>query len=233
MTYTAFVPARSGSKRLPHKNVKLLAGKPLVAWTLEACVGASQVDTVILSTDSEEYWDIACEYVSSDKLVLDFRSSDEAGDKVKIFDYLKSSHEKIFSDRDGAFILALPTVPLRREDQIDAAIKMYEDVGAPVFSASPYGFSVSFAFQLAEENGWEPLFEDSPMLTGNTRSQDQKSTYHPNGAIYVRSISDLAKPGLKTLYDGAVPYVMDANSSVDVDNDIDFSHAEAILRVTG
>nr|NIO43200.1 hypothetical protein [Burkholderiales bacterium] len=54
--YTAIVPARAGSKRLPNKNVMPLAGKPLLLWTLEACVQTPQIDRVILSTDSREYW---------------------------------------------------------------------------------------------------------------------------------------------------------------------------------
>lgn len=232
MNYTAFVPARSGSKRLPNKNIKILAGKPLFVWTLEACVHAKHIDSVILSTDSEEYWDIAREYLPAEKLTLDFRSSDEAGDTVKIFDYLKDGREKIFEGRDGAFILALPTVPLRRADQVNEAIGLFEKTGKPVFSASGYGFPVSFAFSADDNNGWTPIFNDSPMVTGNTRSQDQQPLYHPNGAIYVRNITDLASPALTTLYEGAVPYVMDANSSVDIDNEIDFAHAEAVLRLT-
>ena len=50
VSYTAIVPARSGSKRLPHKNVKLLAGKPLLAWTLEACAGVEKIGTVIAAS---------------------------------------------------------------------------------------------------------------------------------------------------------------------------------------
>jgi CMP-N-acetylneuraminic acid synthetase len=90
MTVTAFVPARSGSKRLPNKNVRELAGKPLVLWTLEACMHSEHIDEVIFSTDSNEYWELAKNHFNSTKLTLDDRSEDEAGDKVKIFDYLKS-----------------------------------------------------------------------------------------------------------------------------------------------
>jgi CMP-N,N'-diacetyllegionaminic acid synthase len=228
MSVTAFVPARSGSKRVPGKNTRLLAGKPLVVWTLQACANAKGVDKVILSTDSQDYWDIARKYVPEEKLMLDWRSSDEAGDKVKIFDYLVGARDKIFAGCDGAFILALPTVPLRRADQVEEAIAQYEKAGKPVFSATAYGFPVSFAFHMTEDGGWTPMLPTSPMVTGNTRSQDQVPAYHPNGAIYVRAIADLGTPGLKTLYDGARPYLMDANSSVDIDNESDFLVAAAL-----
>ena len=229
MKYTAFVPARSGSKRLPGKNIKLLAGKPLVVWTLEAFVNSDKVDEVIFSTDSMEYWEIAKEYIESDKLVLDFRSPEEAGDTVKIFDYLKNENKKIFGNRDGIFILALPTAPLRKTIHINEAIDLYEAQGRPVFSAVQYGFSISFAFT-QNDNAWQAVFKDSPMLTGNTRSQDQAEIYHPNGAVYVRSINDLRSNKLTTLYESAIPYIMSDIDSADIDNEIDLMFAEAVIK---
>ena len=229
MSYTAFVPARSGSKRLPHKNVKLLAGKPLLAWTLEACAGAKKVDQVILSTDSMDYWKVAQEHVPAGKLALDFRTPDEAGDQVKIFDYVKERRAKIFGDRKGAFVLALPTVPLRDSRHIDEAIELFEVQGRPVFSATAYGFPISFAFRMDAAGEWAPVFPDNPMVTGNTRSQNQAVSYHPNGAIYVRAIADLAQPDLKTFYDNARPYLMDPESSVDIDAESDFAVAAALV----
>lgn len=229
MNYTAIVPARSGSKRLPHKNIKSLAGKPLLIWTLEACVRVDRIDTVILSTDSKKYWKIAKDHISSDKLILDYRHPDEAGDTVKIFDYLKEKRHKIFGEREGAFILALPTVPLRKSNHIDEAITQFEGRGIPVFSATTYGFPISFAFSMDDANRWLPAFDDSPMLTGNTRSQNQKEVYHPNGAIYIRAIKDLAKPELMTLYEGAIPYFMERSASVDIDAITDFRIAESLI----
>lgn len=229
MTYTAIVPARSGSKRLPHKNIKLLGDKPLLVWTLEACIRAKRVDEVILSTDSMEYWEIARKYLNSDKLRLDFREPVEAGDTIKIFDYVKDKRSKIFGSRDGAFVLALPTVPLRGALHVDEAIALFETSGKPVFSATNYGFPISFAFRTQESGSWEPLFHDSPMVTGNTRSQNQQDTYHPNGAIYVRNIDDLAQHDLMTLYTDAVPYLMSRTDSVDIDTEVDFKIAAALM----
>lgn len=229
-TYTAIVPARSGSKRLPGKNVRMLAGKPLLIWTLEACARAEQVGEVILSTDSEEYWELACEQIGSDKLTLDFRSSDEAGDKVKIFDYLKQSVDKIFADRDGRFILCLPTMPLRSEQHIGEAIDLCESSGLGVFSAVEFEAPTSFAFSIADDGHWQACFDSSPMITGNTRSQDQLQTFHPNGAIYIRAIEDLRNPDLRTLYEGALPYIMNRSSSVDIDTLEDFRLAELTLK---
>jgi CMP-N,N'-diacetyllegionaminic acid synthase len=229
MTLAAFVPARSGSKRVPGKNVKPLAGKPLVLWTLEAFAAAEQVDKVIFSTDSEQYWDLARKHLGEGKLILDWRSADEAGDKVKIFDYLQSAADKIFADRYDTFVMGLPTVPFRRAHHIDAAIALSKDHRRPVFSATEYGFPISFAFYRTDDGGWQSAGPNNPMDTGNTRSQDQKVAYHPNGAIYVRSVADLKDPTLKTLYRDALPYLMDRDSSVDIDNEADFTIASAMV----
>lgn len=228
--YTAMVPARSGSKRLPGKNVRLLGDKPLLIWTLEACVRSPSVDKVILSTDSQEYWDLACSYLGTEKLSLDFRTNDEAGDQVKIFDYLKQSVDKIFETREGSFILCLPTMPLRTHAHIEEAIALSQKHTKPVFSAVEYDFSTSFAFYTREDGSWAPSFPDSPMITGNTRSQDQVTTYHPNGAIYIRPIADLANESLNTLYQDALPYIMDRAVSVDIDTMEDFKMAEITLE---
>ncbi|MFW1677437.1 cytidylyltransferase domain-containing protein [Pontibacter sp. JAM-7] len=228
MGYVAFVPARSGSKRVPDKNIRKLAGKPLLVHTLEAFSNCDRVKKVILSTDSLDYWELANKFVSSDKLVLDLRTNEEAGDKVKIFDYIKSNAKKIFKDFEcDVFLMGLPTVPLRNFKQVNAAIDLFENSSKPVFSAVEYGFPVSFAFSVDADNHWHSLFEHSPMLTGNTRSQDQVAAYHPNGAIYVRPVSDF-KEQLHSLYEGAVPYVMDRISSVDIDNEVDFLIAESL-----
>jgi CMP-N-acetylneuraminic acid synthetase len=160
---------------------------------------------------------------------LDFRAPDEAGDTVKIFDYLKDKREKIFAGRNGAFVLALPTVPLRRAHHFNEAIELFETTQRPVFSATNYGFPISFAFHMDEMRDWSPVFSDTPMVTGNTRSQNQQDAYHPNGAIYVRAIDDLAQPELMTLYADAVPYLMSRIDSVDIDGEIDFKMAAALF----
>lgn len=228
---TAFVPARSGSKRLPNKNVRKLAGKPLVLWTLEACMNSELIDEVIFSTDSREYWELAKNYFSSPKLILDDRSEEEAGDKVKIFDYLKSSVDKIFGGRSGQLLMALPTMPLRTTDTVNEAIELSRKLGKGVFSAVEYDFAISFAFTGESEGEWKPVFHDSPMITGNTQSQDQVTAYHPNGAIYLRNIADLRQSQLNTIYQDCAPLIMDKSRSVDIDTIKDFKLAEALLSL--
>jgi CMP-N,N'-diacetyllegionaminic acid synthase len=229
MSVVAIVPARSGSKRLPGKNIKELGGLPLVCWTLKACLESKSIDKVIFSTDSMEYWEIAKRvFPDNEKLVLSLRTESEAGDKVKIFDYIKENADYLFSEED-VMVLTLPTMPFRSASDIDRAFDIFTQESKAVFSASEYDFHVSFAFNLDESGSWLPLNHNSPMLTGNTRSQDQKAAYHPNGAIYIREVKDFENDDLKTFYQGAHPYIMNKITSVDIDEESDFLLAECIV----
>jgi len=169
-------------------------------------------------------------HLNSEKLCLHKRSENEAGDKVKIFDYLKENTDKIFLDSTNNFLLALPTMPFRNSTHINEAIQQYEALEKPIFSAVEYDFSVSFAFSNNIDGTWNPLLDDSPMVTGNTRSQDQVEYFHPNGAIYIRSVDDLRHDGLNTLYDNAAPYFMRLCDSIDIDDEDDFEFAEIMAN---
>lgn len=227
--YVAVIPARSGSKRIPNKNIRMLCGKPLVVWTIEACLKVDEINRVFLSTDSLAYWDLVKSYTLSKKLDLDLRAPSDAGDDIKIFDYLKTNIQKFERSNASKLILTLPTCPLRTHKHISEAIKLSEEKEKPVFSACRYAFPISFAFK-TNNKSWEPFFSSSPMITGDTRSQDQETAYHPNGAIYVRKIVDFLSPSITTLYENGIPYIMELENSVDIDNLTDFELAEIIMK---
>jgi len=226
MKKIAFIPARSGSKRLPNKNVKMLGHMPLVCWTLKAFLDSQCFDEVIFSSDSERYWDIVNEYISSEKLKFHLRTERESGDKIKIFDYIKDNID-VLCKEESIFSLGLPTCPFRNSNHVQECFSLFESEKRPVFSASEYEFSVSFSFSI-EGNNWKPLFENSPMITGNTRSQEQTKFYRPNGAVYIFNSSFL-NSGVKTFYDGAMPYIMSKNDSIDVDTIEDFQIAKSLI----
>jgi CMP-N,N'-diacetyllegionaminic acid synthase len=230
MSITAFVPARAGSKRLSNKNIKMLAGKPLVVWTLEACLNAQGVERVIFSTDSQKYWNEVCKYISSEKLSLSLRTPEQAGDKVKIFDYLQKNVDEIFDNNTERFLLALPTMPLRTSLHIEQSITLANNTQCGVFSAVEYEAPVSFAFSLNDNSNWCPLLESNPMMTGNTRSQDQVTYYHPNGAIYIKSLQEMRDPQTSTFYQKSMPFLMKRAESVDIDTEFDFYLAEHLLN---
>lgn len=231
MKKIAFIPARSGSKRFPNKNVSMLHGKPLIVWTLEAFLNSNCFDKIIFSSDSVEYYNILESYLNSDLIDFHERSEDEAGDKVKIFDYIKSNIEK-WCTKEDIFSLALPTCPFRNENHIRDCLNLSIKTGKSIFTACEYDFHVPFAFNiqgLKNKSTWIPALDNSPMITGKTRSQDQIKYYHPNGAIYILKPNPFEK-NIRTFYENALPFVMSRLDSIDIDNKDDLQIAEVIAK---
>ena len=228
----AFIPARSGSKRFPNKNISKLNGKPLIALAVNSFLLSNSLDKVIFSSDSEEYFLILKDFICSEKLEFHLRSKDEAGDKVKIFDYVQQNLNKWCND-DDLFVLGLPTCPFRKPIQVKECIDLSIKTNRQVFSACEYDFHVPFAFSMKYENqeviDWNSPFPDSPLITGNTRSQDQITYFHPNGAIYVLKPNFITKD-TKTFYENSIPYIMPRNDSIDIDKKEDLEFAELFVK---
>jgi len=225
MMITAVVPARSGSKRLPGKNIKLLDGRPLVFHTLDAFINHNKISTVLFTTDSSEYIEMV-EEEFGDKVTCIKRPQEYGGDHVKVYDEIK----RLISTGDIStdwYLLGLPTCPMRNHDIVSKMLSQWEIDQKPLFSGVEYDFPTQFAFQLSHNKSWQPIINESPMVTGNTRSQDIPKTYRPNGAMYLQKISNIEN---KTFYIGADVYLMDIADSVDVDTELDFLVCEYTMR---
>lgn len=223
---TAIVPARGGSKRLPGKNIKLLNNRPLIFHTLDALVGQRFVDKVVFTTDSDQYIElVVAEY--GDKVVIEKRPDSYASDTMKVYDEIVRLKKTKVLDSDW-FMLCLPTAPLRTFDTVSRMLTDWEVDSKARFSASEYDFPIQFGFDIDANGEWVPLLDDSPMITGNTRSQDIPVRYRPNGAIYLQKTETLGRT--KTFYLEAKPFLMDELESIDVDNELDFKIAEVVMK---
>lgn len=223
---TAVIPARSGSKRLPGKNVRKLAGRPLVFYTLDSVLGHSEITKIIFTTDSEEYINLVKDEYG-DAVSYEYRPSEYAGDHVKVYDELKRLVTTGIIQTEW-YMQCLPTCPLRDQKVVRGLLDQWISSPRPLFSAVNYDFPTQFAFTLSNNNlSWEPVIKDSPMLTGNTRSQDIPKTYRPNGAIYLQHVDNIQN---KTLYIDSDVYLMNSEESIDVDTKLDFLFCEHFLK---
>lgn len=222
---TAIVPARGGSKRLPGKNIKPLAGRPLIFHTLDALVNHSDVSKCVFTSDSDEYIKLVSgEY--GDDVSIEKRPGDFASDTTKVFDELVRLAETKTLDTEW-FMLCLPTAPLRTHATVARLLDEWRSDYCARFSASSYGFPIQFAFDISGGGQWEPVFKNSPMVTGKTRSQDIPVKYRPNGAIYLQKTETLFKNN--TFYKNAKPFLISDIESTDVDTDLDFKLAELLI----
>ena len=120
----AIIPARGGSKGIPHKNIIDLCGKPLVAYTIDAALNSKYIDYVMVSTDDEKIADVAKAYGAK---VPFMRPAVLASDTAKTLDTILYSIKKLsdMGEEFLDFVLLQPTEPLRISNDIDAAIEKY------------------------------------------------------------------------------------------------------------
>lgn len=218
-----FIPARSGSTRLKDKNFLDLKGKKLFEWSIEAANEVSIIDKIIFSSDSDKYIDYAQSVNLSKELIVDVRSNENSSSSKKIYDYLCNDFLKnnTFLNDDDLILMLLPTQPYRSLNDISNIIDTSISTERNLFSCREYSFPLSFAFELDKEKNYLPFFSNSPLTTGNTRSQDQKPYYHPDGSIYVFSVGSLKK-NYNSIYQNAKPFFISGNIYIDIDSEEDF-----------
>ena len=224
--YLAIVTARSGSKRLPGKNVREVCGKPLFVWSVLAGLNCPHVARTIVSTDSVEYQRIAieagadCPWLRDPALAADDTSS---ADVVK--DVLHKLGDEVRNYR--AIVLLQPTSPLRTSADISGAIALYEERNAPaVISVSEAECPPAWMGELSSNLAMDEFLI---LQHRNLRSQDYGRWYRINGAIYVISVDRFRlEHGFKP--NGALAYVMPRERSVDVDTAYDLELAELLMK---
>jgi len=219
--YLAIIPARGGSKRLPNKNILNLAGKPLIAWSIEAAKKSKYIDEVVVSSDSEKILDIAKEY----NIKALKRAKYLATELASSIDVLKDVLGN-FKNYDY-LVLLQPTSPLRDETHIDKAIELLKKKNADaVISVCQMEHSPLWANTLDESLSMENFLKDE---VKNKRSQDLPRYFRLNGAIYICKIDKFLEENSLMLKNNIYAYIMDRKSSIDIDEEIDFKLAEVML----
>lgn len=224
----AIVPARGGSKGLPGKNIRPLAGKPLIAYTIEAARTARSITRVICSTDSPEIARVAQELGAE---VPFMRPSDLAQDDSLAIDNYIYTVDRLNAGSAGIeeYCVLLPTAPLRNAADIDdAATVFYARNADSVISYYPAPHPVQWHRYLDAEGVLRSFFPESDTLSNR---QQERTAYLPNGAIYIFRHSVL-KRTRRYYTDHTYPYLMPGSRSVDIDTLEDFNYAEYLLRKT-
>ncbi|RLB68939.1 MAG: acylneuraminate cytidylyltransferase family protein [Deltaproteobacteria bacterium] len=221
----AIVPARSGSKGLPKKNIRILGDKPLIAWSIDAGRQSRYIDSITVSTDSQEIAVIAKQWGGEVPFI---RPADLATDAAKGIDaILHAIHWHHDNDEQFDLVLVLqPTSPLRTADDIDRAIELlFEKKAGAIVSVCLVDHHPWWCNSLPK-NGRMKDFLRPEIL--NTNRQELPPFYRLNGAIYVADIDFLEKTH-SFMTDETFAYIMPTEASVDIDNAFDFKLAEVLL----
>lgn len=227
MKNIAIIPARSGSKGLKDKNIKLLNGKPLMWYSIQAAIKSGCFDEVMVSTDSEKYAEIAKESGAS---VPFLRSEKEASDTASSWDVVRevlANYQKLGQSFDNVMILQ-PTSPLRIAEDIVNSFKIMREKGAhSVIGVCETEHSPLWCNTLPEDNCLEGFIR--PEITAISGRQGLPTYYRINGAIYLTKVSDCVGEDLYNEHTYA--YIMPRERSIDIDTLFDFKVAEVLLKL--
>ena len=214
----AIIPAKGISKRLPGKNLKMLAGKPMVAHIIDTVKGAAGVDRVIVSTESEGVKKVALEHGAEVPFLrpVELTADDVITQQVlnHALEWLKENEQYV----PDYVLLVFPTSPLLKRERIEEAIKIATERDSDSVIS---GTSDKRYYWIEGEKGWKRLY---PLETVN--SQWMKPVFCENGAIYLTKSKFIHK---QYVADVADVLVMDEGENVDVDYLEDFEKVESIL----
>ncbi len=215
------IPARGGSKGIPHKNIRKLCGKPLIYYSIEAARAVAEDRDICVSTDDKEIINI----VEKIGLEIPFiRPREFATDMATTNDVLCHAlkyYHSIGRDYD-CVVLLQPTSPLRETDDILNAMNLFNGIGM-VVSVNETDVS-SKLFQENEDSFLTPVFTGG---LGKPR-QETKRLYEYNGAIYIANAQEIMEKGLHNI-DKRKKYVMPKERSIDIDNMADWEYAEHLM----
>ena len=217
----AIVPARGGSKGIPRKNLRLVAGKPLIAHTIAQALMAAKVQKVVVSTDDQEIATVSSQYGAQVVLRPKEISDDFASSESALMHTLL--HLKQREGYEPELIVFLQcTSPMRRAWDIDQAVDKLQAENAD----SLLSVSQSYRFMWSDVDGEvKPINYD---YRNRPRRQDLKPQYVENGSIYVFKPWVLETLGNR-LGGKVTMYVMEEDSSLDIDSPFDLGLAELLM----
>lgn len=217
------VPARGGSKVIPRKNVRPIAGRPLIAWTIGAALGAKRLSRVVVSSEDGEILAVAREWGAETPFV---RPGELARDETPGIAPALHALEALPEKYDW-LVLLQPTSPLRTSGDIDAAIALCLERGADAcIGVTESAESPWWMFARSPEGRLTPFAGREKIAP---RRQELPRLYSVNGAIYVARVEALLRER-SFFMPGALGYVMTREDSVDIDDELDFALAQLLLE---
>lgn len=221
----AIIPARGGSKGLPGKNIKMLCGTPLIAYTIKAALESGCFTKVIVSTDCNEIAKISSEFGAEVPFI---RPAKLATDEASSADVVAHALNKL-DNSYNSFAILQPTSPFRTALDIRNAFNIYTSTGVTsVVSVCEVDKSPYWCFWRKDDSSLLPILSAENQFA---RRQEQPSAYALNGAIYIVNTNKFVNSS-KFMFDDTKSYVMDKKSSIDIDDIIDFKLAELMLGET-
>lgn len=225
----ALIPARSGSKGIPGKNIKNLCGKPLIQYSIEAAAASKVFSDIVVSTDSAEIGDLSKRLGAS---VPFLRPARIAGDETPMVEVIEHTLQELNRAGNEPALIALlqPTAPLRSVDTIIRAIEALRtspELDSVVsVTEVPAHFSPFYVMKMDKQGFLVNFLEEGKRLA---RRQDAPRAYSRTGGIYAFRVSSFRSSG--NIYgERCLPIIVAAREAVNIDTMDDWEEAERLLR---
>ena len=223
MKFLALIPARAGSKGIPDKNIKLIHGKPLIAWSIEQALASELVDDVYLSTDGPKIRDIGVQYGAKAPFLRPAEfASDEASTEVVMLHFLEWMEAADLTM--DALVLLQATSPLRSPELIDGCIKTFIETGAD-----------SLLTVVENEHfGWENQNAPKADYTymQRPRRQDKKPEdikFNETGSVYITK-TQVLKETMNRLGGKIAMHISQKHEGFEIDDAVDWLVLETLLK---
>jgi len=227
----AIITARGGSKRIPRKNIKLLAGKPAIAWVVEASLKSGLFDSVVVSTEDEEIAKIACKFGAAQPFV---RPSELADDKTGTLEVLRHAIKSVGQEYKTCCCLYGTSVFVTPE-LLSLGKKLLVDVQHN--QKTPEAVMCAVEFEHPPQRGLYITDNKCNFINRkdfSSRTQDLQTIYHDVGLFYwfnTESLLDVTKISIADF--DVAPLVIARGAVVDIDTEEDWIEAEKIIIKRG
>ena len=219
------IPARGGSKGIPHKNIKELGDKPLICYSIDVARQLTSDENICVTTDDDAIIKVVEDY----GLKVPFKRPDYlATDTCGSNEVLQHAY-KFYTDKGIQYdliVLLQPTSPFRRIDDVIGSIDLYEPSLDMVVTVKETAANPYYNCYEEDSNGYLVVSKGNGQIM---RRQDAPPAYEWNGAVYVINPIRLMEVGLAGLTK-VKKYVMDDLHSIDLDTMFDWKVAELVLR---
>ncbi len=219
----AFIPARGGSKGLPRKNIRTLAGKPLLAWTVDLARSMAAIDRVVVSTDDPETAEVSRSYGAE----ILWRPGHLAGDDALPADVVRDAIRRFRETgiREAIMVYLQPTSPLRGKKDITACLKLLHN---GYNSAATFTEAALHPYQAWRISGGKPFLFVDGFNPWRMRQRLEKA-YQLNGAVYAFWMNSFPGRGFSMLPEPCGAVLMPKERSIDIDDMLDFELVEILI----
>ncbi|MFI0844284.1 pseudaminic acid cytidylyltransferase [Mesorhizobium sp. IMUNJ 23232] len=224
----AVIPARGGSKRVPRKNVRVFAGKPMIAWAIKAAADSGVFDHILVSTDDVEIRDVAVAAGAEAPFLRPAELSDDHTGTRKVIQHAIHEAERAFGPVDAACCIYATAAFVEPDDLRHGLERLTADGRQFAFSATAYAYPIQRALRRAANGGVEMCQPEHRL----TRTQDLEEVFHDAGQFYWGKrdafLSDEPMFGLQ-----AAPVMIPNWRVHDIDNEDDWKRAEMMFSALG